>query len=287
MNNSVSGLISSSVERISDSGSDSARLDAELLLAHVLDRNRTWLFTWPEFKPSTEQSQEFEELLLQRIAGKPIAYILGRREFWGLDFQCNEHTLIPRPETELLVETALSLGLSADASVLDLGTGTGANALALASERPGWNIVAVDAFSDAIKLAKGNASGLGITSVEWQLGSWFEPLSKNQTFDLIISNPPYVEESSPWLSKGDVRFEPRSALVAGQDGMEDIRRIIEGAPFHLKADGTLLLEHGYEQGELVRSAFSAVSSSSSFSPARTLQDLAGLDRATLAKLKAP
>lgn len=280
MNNSVGGLISSSVERISgsDSGSDTARLDAELMLAHVLGRSRTWLFIWPEYELDAEQGSRFEELLQQRIVGKPIAHILGRREFWGLDLQCDEHTLIPRPETELLVETALSLDLPADARILDLGTGTGAIALALQSERPKWQVTAVDLIPGAIGLAQRNAESLGISRINWFQGSWFDALPIKTTFDLIVSNPPYVESSSPYLEQGDLRFEPRSALVSGTEGMDDIQQIISAAKPYLVDSGYLLIEHGSTQGALVEQNFAQ----EAYRSIVGFKDLAGLDRATIA-----
>lgn len=276
MNNCVSGLISSAAERIS--GSDSARLDAELILAHVLGRSRTWLFTWPEYELDSEQGYQFEKLLQQRIVGKPIAHILGRREFWGLDFECNEHTLIPRPETEVLVETALSLDLPADARVLDLGTGTGAIALALQSERPRWQVTAVDLIPGAIELAQRNAESLDISSINWFQGSWFDALPIKTTFDLIVSNPPYVEGSSPYLEQGDLRFEPRSALVSGAEGMDDIQHIISAAKPYLVDSGCLLIEHGSIQGSLVEQKFAQ----EAYRSIVGFKDLAGLDRCTIA-----
>lgn len=274
----VDTLVAQSTRQLTESGSDSARLDVELILAHILDRDRSWLFTWPEYELSNDQFDHFQKLFSQRLNGKPIAYILGYREFWGLELQCNEHSLIPRPETELLVEIALDLPLPENAKVLDLGTGSGAIALALASEKPEWDIVAIERIPEALQLAQRNASRLKINRIEWLQGSWFEPLEKRSGFDLIVSNPPYVEENSAWLGQGDVRFEPRSALTAGNDGMEDIRTIISGAKNHLTSKGYLLLEHGFEQAALVSSELEK----SGFEQIQLIQDLAGLDRATLA-----
>jgi|SaaInlV_100m_DNA_5_1039725.scaffolds.fasta_scaffold00907_6 release factor glutamine methyltransferase len=277
MKPSVGNLISSAVARLPNS--DSARLDAELLLAKALGKNRTWLFTWPEYQPSAEQITEFESLLAERNEGKPIAYILRRREFWSLELECSEDTLIPRPETELLVEIALSLQLPGDAKILDLGTGTGAIALALKSERPEWQITAVDLMPGAIELAKRNAINLDISGIQWQQGNWFEPLPESATFDLIVSNPPYVEEGSPYLKLGDVRYEPQSALIAGKDGMGDIRAIAAQAQPYLSANGYVLFEHGHEQSDLVRKVF--LQNGYQFSEG--FKDLNSLHRATVAQ----
>lgn len=259
--------------------SDTARLDAELLLAEALGRDRTWLFTWPEYEIDGEQFEAFNRLLAQRIEGRPIAHILGRREFWGLDLECNEHSLIPRPETELLVEIALDLDLPTEARVLDLGTGTGAVALALASERPDWKITAVDFLPEALDLAKRNASKLDISSINWMQGVWFEPVADGERFDLIVSNPPYVEEDSPWLNQGDLRFEPRSALTAGEDGMRDLQVIIDEALGYLRGSGFLLLEHGNTQAQRVQNLLV----SKGYQSVSSFQDLAKLDRVTLGR----
>ncbi len=260
--------------------SDTPRLDAELILSEVLNKERVWLFTWPEHQLEIGQIAKFESLLAQRAEGKPVAHILGRREFWGLELDCNAHTLIPRPETELLVEMALSLNLPSSAAVLDLGTGTGAIALALKSERPHWQISAVDFVPEAIALARANADKLDISPIKWYLGSWFEPLPENSRFDLVVSNPPYVESDSPWLQKGDVRFEPLSALISGLDGMADIELIAQKAVGHLNPEGWLLVEHGYQQGDRVRHCLQR----NGYRQIDLLRDLAGLDRATLARV---
>lgn len=239
--------------------SDSPRLDAELLLMQVLGVNRTWLFTWPDHTLSDEQQQQVEALLARRQQGEPLAYIIGTREFWSLELAVAPSTLIPRPDTETLVEWALTLRLSDKARVLDLGTGTGAIALALASERPHWQMTASDMNADAVALAKHNAKQLAL-AVDVQQGSWYQALSSKTIenssgatprFDLIVSNPPYIDPSDIHLNQGDVRFEPRSALVAEHHGLADIEHIIEHAPPYLNANGWLLLEHGYDQAEAV------------------------------------
>lgn len=273
---SLSDHISSASQKLTNS--DSPRLDAELIWAQVLGRDRTWLFTWPDYQPSSEEISEFQHLIARRIRGEPIAYILSRREFWGLSLECDSTTLIPRPETELLVEKAISLNLPESARILDLGTGTGAIALALAVERPNWNITAIELSGPAIELAQRNAQKLNISSVDWRQGSWFEPIANKELFDLILSNPPYVEEQSSWLEEGDVRFEPRTALTAGVDGMQDIEIIAEQAQNYLVDDGYLLIEHGFNQfnkvcAELGRYGYRSVVG---------FKDLSGLDRAVLA-----
>ena len=276
--NRVSKVITSSVAQLTES--DTARLDVELLLAEALGKNRTWLFTWPEHELDTKQLKEFNRLLSLRIQGRPIAHILGRREFWGLDLECNEHTLIPRPETELLVETALDLDLPSGARVLDLGTGTGAIALALASERPDWKITALDIVPEAIELAKRNAANLKVSSIHWCLSSWFEAVDKYQKFDLIVSNPPYVEENSPWLDIGDLRFEPRSALTAGVEGMLDLEFLVKGAVEYLAKGGFLLLEHSNTQAQSLEKLFI----SNGYNSVRRFQDLAKHDRVSIGQL---
>lgn len=231
--------------------SDSARIDAELLLCHVLGVNRTYLFTWPEHELSAETLQALEFLLARRESGEPVAHILGRREFWSLELAVTADTLIPRPETELLVEMALErIPYDAEWQIADLGTGSGAIALAIASERPACHITAVERSPGALKVAQQNAERLGITNVTFFLGSWFEPLT-GQRFELIVSNPPYIPSADPHLSEGDVRFEPASALIAGEDGLDDIRFLVANAPQYLKSPGWLLLEHGYDQGGAV------------------------------------
>jgi|TARA_B110000483_G_scaffold216241_1_gene267566 release factor glutamine methyltransferase len=275
--NSLKGLISSASKKLIDS--DSPRLDAELIWAQVLGRDRTWLFTWPDYQPNAEEILESQHLISRRTEGEPIAYILSRREFWGLSLECDSSTLIPRPETELLVEKALNLDLHESARVLDLGTGNGAIALALAVERPNWNICAVELSDPAIELAQRNAQNLNISSVDWLQGSWFEPIAEKAQFDLIISNPPYVEENSSWLEEGDVRFEPRTALTAGVDGMQDIELIAKLSQGYLANGGYILIEHGFNQFEKVFSELVKLG----YQSVQGFKDLAGLDRAVLAR----
>ncbi|WP_439885227.1 peptide chain release factor N(5)-glutamine methyltransferase [Pseudomonas syringae] len=232
--------------------SPTARLDAELLLAAALGKPRSFLHTWPERIVSTEAALAFAGYLQRRRTGEPVAYILGQQGFWKLDLEVAPHTLIPRPETEMLVEAALELVPAfAPTQVLDLGTGTGAIGLALANDRRQWKITAVDRVPEAVELAERNRQRLQLDNAEVLNSHWFSALEGRQ-FDLIISNPPYISEADPHLSMGDVRFEPGSALTAGPDGLDDLRTIISEAPAYLSPGGWLLLEHGYDQGSAVR-----------------------------------
>lgn len=231
--------------------SPTARLDAELLLAAALGKSRSFLHTWPERIVPSEAALLFSEYLRRRRAGEPVAYILGQQGFWKLDLEVAPHTLIPRPDTELLVETALALLPATPARVLDLGTGSGAIALALASERPAWKVTAVDRVLEAVALAERNRQRLDLRNVTVLSSHWFSALD-GERFELIISNPPYIAAADPHLVEGDVRFEPASALVAGADGLDDLREIIAQAPAHLAPGGWLMLEHGYDQAEAVR-----------------------------------
>ena len=228
--------------------SESAALDAELLIRFVLQVNRAWLYTWPDRELSASQLNELTVLLERRRTGEPIAYITGVREFWSLPLAVSPSTLIPRADTETLIEWALELDLPARSRALDLGTGTGAIALALASERPRWSLSAVELNREAARLAGTNASNLGLDLNVLQ-GSWFEPVAG--TFDLIVSNHPYIDPQDKHLSEGDVRFEPESARVASDHGLADLKLIIEQAPDYLEPGGWLLLEHGYDQAEQV------------------------------------
>ena len=231
--------------------SPSAKLDAELLLAAALGKSRSYLRTWPEREVAADCAKAFAASLTRRRNGEPIAYILGRQGFWSLELDVASHTLIPRPDTELLVETALALLPATPATLLDLGTGTGAIALALACERPAWQVTGVDRVDEAVSLAEGNRARLQLANACFAASHWFSALA-DQRFDLIVSNPPYIAAGDPHLNQGDVRFEPSSALVAGVDGLDDIRTIIQQAPAHLQTGGWLLLEHGFDQAEAVR-----------------------------------
>ncbi len=254
-----------------------AALEAELLLAEAMAKPRVYLTAWPERALSTEERATFQSTLQRRLKGEPIAYILGHREFWSLDLQVNQHVLIPRPETELLVELALD-AYPADTSILaaDLGTGSGAIAAALARERPHWRIIATDLSDKALAVAQHNFRRHGFGRVECRQGHWCAALGMDERLQLIVSNPPYVEQADPHLEQGDPRFEPRTALAAGPDGLDDFRRITEQAPAHLQAGGRLMLEHGWNQGAAVRDLLLQAG----FEDVRTHRDLAGQERAS-------
>ena len=231
--------------------SDSAQLDAELLLCSVLKKERSFLHTWPERELEQSDYSLFIDLLIRRIKGEPVAHILGERDFWTLNLEVTPDTLIPRPETELLVELALEhIPQDQPVQILDLGTGSGAIALSLASERPLAHITATDFSSAALEVAKQNAAKHQLKNISFIQSRWFTEIS-NQNFDFIVSNPPYICEADPHLDQGDVRFEPRSALTSGKDGLDDIREIISQAHNYLSNHGVLLLEHGYDQADAI------------------------------------
>ncbi len=257
--------------------SQDARVDAEFLLSKVLNKSFTWLKTWPEFELSVEQESNFLSMLQRRFNGEPIAYIIGEKSFWTLDLCTNQSTLIPRADTELLVETALEfLAKLTTASILDLGTGTGAVGLAIASERKQDQVYACDFNQEAVKLAQKNALKNNISNITIFESNWFSQVAQNQ-FDLIVSNPPYIEEKDPHLAQGDLVFEPSSALVSGIDGLDDIKIIIQQSKNYLKQKGCLMLEHGFDQASRVQSIFSQYS----YVDVETFKDLAGLDRVTI------
>lgn len=262
--------------------SDSARLDVELLLAEALHKPRSFLYTWPDRAVEQDAHQRFTALLERRKQGEPIAYLLGEKEFWSLSLRVNASTLIPRPETELLVETALGL-LPGDkeAEVLDLGTGTGAIALALASERPKWKMLAVDNSQAAVNLAIENCRRHGFTNVAINRSDWFDNVKGS--FHLIVANPPYIDVNDNHLKQGDVRFEPHSALVAENHGLADIETIIICGREHLLPHAWLVVEHGFGQGQQVRQLFA----SAGYGKIETRQDLSGTDRLTLGQFQQP
>lgn len=260
--------------------SPTAQLDAELLLAFVLDKPRSYLYTWPEKTLTTAQLNSFAALLERRKRGEPVAYLLGRQGFWTLDLAVAAHTLIPRADTELLVETVLQLAdASAALNILDLGTGSGALALAVASERQCWQVTGVDRIEAAVALAQDNQQQLGLSNVRFLRSDWFSAVA-HQRYDLILSNPPYIAANDPHLQQGDVRFEPLSALVSGADGLDDIRLIIAQAPEYLTANGWLLLEHGFDQAAAVRELLHL----SGFTEVSSQRDLGGHERISLGRL---
>jgi len=261
--------------------SDSPRLDAQVLLCFVLDKPETYLLTWPEKLLPKSEVNAFFALIKRRAAGEPVAYITGVKEFWSLPLAVSPVTLIPRPDTETLVEQVLFLyqdRYDNTLRCLDLGTGTGAIALALASERPNWLVEAVDFNPDAVKLAQKNAEQLGLSRVSIYLSCWFEQVDNKQLFDIIVSNPPYIDPDDRHLSEGDVRFEPKSALVAEDKGLADIRHIADKARSYLNSKGSLFFEHGYEQGVEVRTILTELG----YVDAQTMTDLSGNDRITWA-----
>lgn len=254
---------------------DNPQLDVSLLLCAVLNKPASFLRTWPERKLTAEQQQGFEALLARRVAGEPIAYILREQAFWTLTLEVSESTLIPRADTEVLVEAALTLPLPEHTRMVDLGTGTGAIALALASEKPSWDVWGCDRIDEAVALARRNAAKNQLTQVSFVAGSWFEPLTG--VFDLIVSNPPYIDPDDQHLQQGDVRFEPRSALVAEDAGLADIRQIATQARAYLTAAGWLVFEHGYDQGAAVRDLLVQLG----YQQVETRRDYAGQERITL------
>ena len=280
--------------------SSSARIEVQCLLQAVLQVNRAWLFTHPEHLLSDEQQARYSELFESRLGGEPIAYLLGEREFYGLNFKVSPATLIPRPETELLVELALQRipsplpqpasppslrspreremvaerpGESVKFRLLDLGTGSGAIALSIAHARPDVEVVAVDASNAALEVAQFNAQQLNLSNVRLLHSDWFSAL-QGKYFDLIVSNPPYIAANDAHLAQGDVRFEPRIALASGADGLDDIRRICAQAKDHLNIDGWLMFEHGYDQAAQVR----ALLQQSGFTGIFSACDLSGIER---------
>jgi len=256
--------------------SDSARLDAEVLLCAALGVPRTALYAQSEQALPLPVRARYRRLVAARLRGLPVAQLTGQREFWSLTLHVNEHTLIPRPETEHLVEAALERLPKMDAvNIADLGTGTGAVAVALASERPHCRVVATDVCEHALAIAQRNAQCHGLTNISFRKGSWYEPLGEIK-LDLIVSNPPYVASGDPLLGQGDVRFEPRLALVAGIEGLDALRIVIEGARSRLRCGGWLLVEHGHEQGAAVR----MLMQQSGFGRIESVLDLAGHERVT-------
>jgi len=256
-----------------------AKFEAQLLLQNTLNVNRAWLLAHELDMLPSKAIADFEALLTRRLLGEPVAYILGYREFYGLNLTVTPDTLIPRPDTETLVEAALEKApADTSCSILDLGTGTGAVALAIAKHRPQAQVMAIDASKAALRIAEHNAKQLGLAHVRFTLSHWFSAVESDR-FNLIVSNPPYIEQHDPHLSQGDLRFEPISALASGTDGLDDIREIIAHSLIHLLPQGWLMLEHGYNQAELVADLMAE----NGLIEIKTIQDLGGNDRVTIGK----
>jgi len=255
-------------------------LDAEVLLLHLLDLERTTLRAWPERRITTDQAIQYKLLIGQRREGRPVAYLTGQREFWSRSFRVGPGVLIPRPETELLIELVLErLPADTHASLLDLGTGSGIIALTLAAERPGCSITATDASNDALAITRENARRMGISQIRYLKGHWLDPLAADDRFDLIVSNPPYIAAADPHLAQGDLRFEPQQALASGSDGLDALREIIDRSPAHLHPGGWLILEHGYDQAD----ALTAILTKGGYRDIGQYRDLQGHPRASVAR----
>ncbi|MDH3342295.1 MAG: peptide chain release factor N(5)-glutamine methyltransferase [Gammaproteobacteria bacterium] len=274
---SIAQAITQASQSLSAS-SDSARLDAEVLLCYTLKCNATHLLAWPEKTLNQEQTSLFNQLIEQRRTGVPVAYLTGKKEFWSLNFKVTTATLIPRPDTEILVEFILNkFPAKENLKLIDLGTGSGAIAIAIASERPNWEIIATDISAEALIIAKENAQQHQISNIQFIESNWFEQI-QTQRFDLVVSNPPYIAESDPHLSQGDVRFEPLSALTSGETGMNDINQLTTESKEHLKTNGWLIFEHGYNQKEHVYKCLNR----HGFQEITQLADLSGQPRVTAA-----
>jgi len=276
----IAALLRIAVQRLG--GGDDAALAAQLLLADVLDRQRSFLYAHPEFCPDDDQLTQFNQLLARRANGEPVAYLTGRREFWSLDLKVGPDTLIPRHDTETLVEQCLArIPPRAAWAIADLGTGSGAIALALASERRHCHITATDRSRAALLIASANARRLGLDNVRFVHSDWFAALS-GQRYTLIASNPPYIASADPHLTRGDVAHEPRSALVSGADGLDAIRIISRAATRHLEPGGWLLMEHGFDQGNKILDLLQATG----YDEAIDYTDLSGQPRVAAARYRA-
>lgn len=276
----VGALLREHARRLAEAGLESARLEAEVLLAHGLSVDRSWLIGHAHDTLSPACRAAAELRLRRRLAGEPIAWITGRREFWSLDFEVTPRTLIPRPETELLVELALArLPAGSPVEVADLGTGTGVLAVCIARERPLARVVATDVDDDTLAVAARNIARLAPARVELRAGHWWQPLA-GRRFDLVVSNPPYIAAGDPHLATGDVAREARLALTSGDGGLDALCEIAAGAPAHLAAGGWLLLEHGWQQGPQVRDLLRAAG----FIEVQTMADPGGRPRVSLGRL---
>jgi release factor glutamine methyltransferase len=278
---SIREILRQASNQLAKTPEGSPELEAEILLTLALDKPRSHLHAWPDKELSPETIEKFQALVERRINGEPIAYIQGHREFWSLELQVSPETLIPRPETELLVEKALELiPKEKPFLVADLGTGSGAIAAAIASERPNCIIITTDSSADALAIAEANFRHLGLGNVICQPGEWYGAILPETRFDIILSNPPYIPDADPHLCRGDLPWEPKQALASGPDGLDAIRQIIRGAPQHLKNKGWLILEHGFDQGMRVRNLLAE----NGFGNIATHRDLAGLDRLSMGKI---
>lgn len=273
-------LLLSAARRLA--ASPTPRLDAEMLMTRLTGLTRAQLYARPELVLPAQVAAAYDTLVDARERGMPVAYLTGEREFWSRTFRVTPDTLIPRPDTETLIAAALQLKLPPQARVLDLGTGSGAIAVTLALDCPDWDVTAVDASEAALAVARDNAARLG-ACVRFAAGDWFGAIAAGDRFDLVIGNPPYLSGDDPHLAEGDVRFEPRRALVAGEDGLADIARILGGARDALVDGGWVLLEHGWTQGAATRALADALG----YRPVKTLADLEGRDRALLAGWRQP
>lgn len=280
MNTTVDSLIEEASRDLLDPLE--TRREAQILLGHALGVSRAWICAHGDERPEAPAAGVFHDLMRRRRSGAPIAYLVGKREFYGLDFRVTPDVLIPRADTEALVDAALQkLDRDNEHEILDLGTGSGCVAITIAHELPRARVTAVDASPAALGVARDNAAAIG-ADVEFLHGSWFEPLAAKR-FDLIVSNPPYVAAGDPHLLRGDLRFEPATALIAGKDGLTDIRRIVAGAPAHLRPGGWLLFEHGYDQADVCRDLLH----DAGFDDVVSLADIAGLARVAGGRLLTP
>jgi len=275
-------ILQQAKSRLSTVSNESVCLDVEVLLAHAANFSRAQLWTHAEQPIKPTVLQLFERLLQRRMNGEPVAYILGEKEFWSMMLRVTPDTLIPRPETECLVEEVLKCADHTTIRVLDLGTGTGAIALALSRERPAWQITAVDISAAALEIAKYNAQKHAISNIIFLQSDWFSVIDTTSQFHIILSNPPYIRNNDPLMAQGDVRFEPKQALLAGEQGLDAYQQIITQSKFFLLPQGYLLLEHGYNQASVIQSLLQQ----SDFCNIQTTTDYAGIERITKAQMLA-
>ncbi len=274
MSVTVAELLDEGAARIAAGSTEGdARRDAQVLLGHAFAVSRAWVSAHAPDLADAEHAQRYRNLVSERVKGRPVAYLTGKREFYGIELRVTDAVLIPRPETELLVEAVLQrLPVGEPRAVLDLGTGSGCIALAIARERGAAGVTATDASAYALEVARGNARALGVQA-EFICGDWYGAVA-GRRFDVIVSNPPYVAAGDPHLARGDLRFEPQQALAAGRDGLHDLRRIISRAPEHLREGGWLLVEHGHDQADACKDLLR----NAGFAELLGLDDLAGLPR---------